>query len=899
MNKGILRIRESQQAWTCFFVLIALLTLPHRAWATPDDQSRGLDKIIAAIPLDAPPTYYRDPSTGEPAGFAVDLANEVSRRAGYSLSYVFLNNWEEIEGSIQRGDTDLVPGLSISADRKSLYSFSEPFDIFTISFFVRAGSVGPELKHGAVVGVIKGSVAYELLRPRTDIRLAQYDHFETGLFDLLAGKIDSFACPTPVLWRLAMDARVEDQITVMGKPVAEVKRAFGVKKGRTELAARLNKALEGFVGSSEYQKIYSKWYGKPKPYFTLSKQTIGIVIVLSLVVVATAAWRHLSVMSLTSRLRREIEERKKTEGALKDSEESYRVLFDQDPLPGWIYDTETFGFLLVNNAAQNNYGYTREEFYSMTIKDIRPAEDVDKLLNFSAKLSDKPAVSGFWNHRKKDGGLIHVEINSHPMMFNGKKARRVIVKDITERRKSEEALRTSEVRLREITDNMVDMVARFDERAFYLYVSPSYEKVLGYRSEELIGTWAPDLLHPDDRDADIQAIDSMLRSDSDKVEFRFRHKDGSYRWIESTGRNLINAQGNPIGSVMGSRDITERKKAEEMLRRSEHQLAESQQVAKIGSWSWDIVNNTLDWSQETFRRFDKDPKTFTPTVEYYVGLIHPDDRAVIQKAIQESIENDAPYRIQPRIRNENGREWVLEGFGVVERDGNGKPIRFAGTAQDITERKRADELILRSLKEKEVLLKEIHHRVKNNMQVIYSLLNLQAKGIADKTVRAMFEDARNRVNSMALIHERLYQSKDLAHINFKEYLQNLMQSIADTYKRHDVVLSVDMEPVALDVNIGIPCGLIVNELVSNSLKYAFPEGKKGTIKVGIKRNPEGNHVLFVTDNGVGFPDAVDFRNTPSLGLQLVGVLTGQIHGTIELSKTEGTAFSITFAGNNL
>ena len=218
--------------------------------------------------------------------------------------------------------------------------------------------------------------------------------------------------------------------------------------------------------------------------------------------------------------------------------------------------------------------------------------------------------------------------------------------------------------------------------------------------------------------------------------------------------------------------------------------------------------------------------------------------------------------------------------------------------RDITDRKRAEEQIQRSLKEKEVLLKEIHHRVKNNMQVIYSLLNLQAKSIADTTIRAMFEDARNRVNSMALIHEKLYQSKDLAHINFKEYLQNLVAGIADTYKRRDVVLSVDMEPIALDVNVGIPCGLIVNELVSNSFKYAFPEGRNGMVKVGIKRNSEGNYVLTVADNGIGFPATVDFRNTPSLGLQLVNVLTGQINGSIELSKAEGTTFRITFPGMN-
>jgi len=184
------------------------------------------------------------------------------------------------------------------------------------------------------------------------------------------------------------------------------------------------------------------------------------------------------------------------------------------------------------------------------------------------------------------------------------------------------------------------------------------------------------------------------------------------------------------------------------------------------------------------------------------------------------------------------------------------------------------------------------------MQVIYSLLNLQAMGIADSKVRAMFEVSRDRVRSMALIHEKLYQSKDLAHIDFKTYLKSFVQGIADFYKRDEVVLSVDMESIALDLNAGIPCGLIVNELISNSLKHAFPEGKKGMIRVGLNRNSEGNYVLIVEDNGIGLPADVDIINTSSLGLQLVNMLTEQLHGTIECSRSKGTRFCITFPGKN-
>lgn len=255
----------------------------------------------------------------------------------------------------------------------------------------------------------------------------------------------------------------------------------------------------------------------------------------------------------------------------------------------------------------------------------------------------------------------------------------------------------------------------------------------------------------------------------------------------------------------------------------------------------------------------------------------------------------APYWTIRRILTASGALLVITVVGMaLWRYASLSSVNRA-LIQTMAERKLADEQIRRSLKEKEVMLKEIHHRVKNNMQVIYSLLNLQAKGSADEKVRSILVESRDRVNSMALIHEKLYQSKDMASIDFRDYLQCLAQNISGTYRRRDVQVSVDMDSLAFDINVGIPCGLIVNELVSNSLKYAFPDGRAGTITLGIRKKEEGIFVLTVADNGIGFPPEVDFRNTLSLGMKLVNVLTGQIHGTIELSRAEGTTFSITFA----
>jgi two-component sensor histidine kinase len=220
---------------------------------------------------------------------------------------------------------------------------------------------------------------------------------------------------------------------------------------------------------------------------------------------------------------------------------------------------------------------------------------------------------------------------------------------------------------------------------------------------------------------------------------------------------------------------------------------------------------------------------------------------------------------------------------------------FEQAQQEIAERKRAEEQIKASLKEKEMLLKEIHHRVKNNLQVISSLLYLQSQNIVDKPLLEMFLDSRNRVRSMALVHERLYQSRDLARVDFAEYIRNLVSYLFRSYEVHSNVIKqkINIADVSLGIDAAVPCGLILNELVSNSLKHAFPDGRVGEIRIGLSSD-NGKFTLMVSDNGVGFPKDLDLRNTQSLGLQLVNTLVEQLEGTIELDRSGGTAFEITF-----
>ena len=246
-----------------------------------------------------------------------------------------------------------------------------------------------------------------------------------------------------------------------------------------------------------------------------------------------------------------------------------------------------------------------------------------------------------------------------------------------------------------------------------------------------------------------------------------------------------------------------------------------------------------------------------------------------------------------------------------KKDENGNITGTLSSGEDITERKNAEErlrsfneeleqgiaertaTINASLQEKVVLLREIHHRVKNNLQIVISLLNLQSRQIPDENVIKILQESQNRIRVMALVHEKLYRSDDISHIILSEYIRNLVTILLDFYvlDRKLVTAKVEMKDITLNIDTAIPIGLMINELVSNSLKHAFPEGRTGEIAISVQKV---DHILTIVyrDNGVGIPEGFDWRNAPSLGLRLVISLVEQLSGTIELNRNQGTEFTI-------
>ena len=327
-------------------------------------------------------------------------------------------------------------------------------------------------------------------------------------------------------------------------------------------------------------------------------------------------------------------------------------------------------------------------------------------------------------------------------------------------------------------------------------------------------------------------------------------------------------------------------------------------------------------------RLGYDVEDFTSRKIFYKDIVYPEDFDKIQKELLRNVELGCnAYNAEYRILTKSGEVHWVDERTVIQRCEKGQ-INLQGIILDITEHKKAEEALLRM---EEIRKKEIHHRIKNNLQVISTLLYLESGSFTDKSVIDAFRDSQHRVKSMALVHEKLYQSEDMVSVDFADYIQNLADYLLQSYSLGDMKISLklDVEKVFLGMDTAVPLGIIINELISNSLKHAFINGHEGEIYIKLQssgectslheessRNTEnkmsGNRnsetagsrkatknkrdklTLIVRDNGIGFPDELDFRETTSLGLQLVTNLVDQIDGNIEIGTTAGTEFKISF-----
>ncbi len=363
--------------------------------------------------------------------------------------------------------------------------------------------------------------------------------------------------------------------------------------------------------------------------------------------------------------------------------------------------------------------------------------------------------------------------------------------------------------------------------------------------------------------------------------------------------NLLQEVSSDIAFALHNIEIESKQKiAEQALKESEKRLELALKGAELGTWDWNVKTGEVKFNQRWSEMLEYSLDEIKPHVRSWKKLVHPDDIPEVEKILNAHLEGKTNlYEAEHRMRTKSGKwKWILDKGKVFERDRDGKPLRAVITHLDISKHKNAERKIKASLKEKEIMLQEIHHRVKNNLQIIISLLRLQARFIKDKQARELFKDSQSRIRSMALIHEKLYRSEDFTQVNFAWYIQSFSTHLFQTYfvDSTKIKLNMDLDDIKIDINKAIPCGILINELVSNSIKHAFPSGRKGEIKIRLKQTKARRVSLAVKDNGVGFPKNIDFRKPETLGLQLINDLSKQIRATLRVEIKAGTKITVIF-----
>jgi PAS domain S-box-containing protein len=348
-------------------------------------------------------------------------------------------------------------------------------------------------------------------------------------------------------------------------------------------------------------------------------------------------------------------------------------------------------------------------------------------------------------------------------------------------------------------------------------------------------------------------------------------------------------------------DLARRMEVESRLRESEGRFRLVLENSQDALYKRDLASDSYEYLSPVFKSISGySPEEFKRLSYLEVQeLTHPEDRPAALRVAEESSSGaeGTPYSYDFRFKRADGvYRWFLDRF-IVMKDGSGRPAARIGSVSDITDRKEAEARIARSLEEKETLLRELYHRTHNNMTVIIALLDMQASASGDERLAAAFAEAQNRIRSMALAHQMLYEARDLSRVDLKKYVADLVSHLAASYgaSAGRIAIELELDEATILIDNAIPCGLALNELVSNALKHGFPEGRSGAIRVGLSRSEGGDIRLELSDDGVGAPPGFDFRRDARLGLQTAySLVERQLNGRILLDLREGVAWRIEF-----
>jgi PAS domain S-box-containing protein len=620
---------------------------------------------------------------------------------------------------------------------------------------------------------------------------------------------------------------------------------------------------------------------------------------------------------------------KETEKALAESRELFQLI--TETMSDMISVADLEGKISYYSGSHKTIsGYHTGDRIGKSVYDfVHPEDDERSRLSYSQCVNTGAPQKGEFRFKRANGQYAWLETQVDLIRDKEGRAKSVILcaRDITRRKQMEEALqkahaeleqrvvertsqlsqeievrRRAERRLREserkyrtlVTHSLQGIVIAQGLPPHLVFANPAIDKILGYTPAELTSLSLEEtqgLIHTEDRPLFFERFMDRMKGKlvPSHYEVRGIRKDGSICFLEIYA-SKIKYMGKP--SVLATfMDISERKQAEERLRL----LSSAVDQSTEGIGIVDLQGKLLFVNNGFAEMHGYRPEEIA---NQHLSIFHTPEQMAVVEATNRQVRETGKFSGEVWHARKDGSVFPALMQNSLLRNHEGNPIGMIGTLRDFTEQKRIEEKIKASLEEKEILLREIFHRVKNNIQVISSLILLQSKYFKNKKDLKMLEEVQSRISAMALVQEKLYRSKDLAYIDLKEYVRELVEALLLSYgtKRNQIGITIKGQGITLPPESAISCGLIIHELVSNSLKHAFPKGTRPGNKLDItfRRKSEKELELILHDNGVGLPGGLDFRNTKTLGFQLVHTLVRQLQGTIRQQKSKGTTFKLVF-----
>lgn len=598
-------------------------------------------------------------------------------------------------------------------------------------------------------------------------------------------------------------------------------------------------------------------------------------------------------------LRRHVAAYRIKEIELLQSEERYRLVVENAPDAILIHDGTRFVY--ANAEAAKLFGadsperIVGREVLDFVHEDSRAAV-AERIKQTMAK--GVPAHLREQRYRRLDKTPIDVEVAAVPLTLDGEPGALAFLRDISARKAAERGLRESEAKYRLLADNAHDLIYTLDPSLRLTYISPSVRKLLGFTVEEALARSMEETMTPDsaarvrEDSRRVSTADFAGRNAPQLLELEMYRKDGTTVWVEAAVRAIFDADDRCRGFVGVSRDISERRRAEEVLRLSRQFTALVLEAipdpvfVKDDEHRFVQVNEALSamLGQPASAIIGKKDEDFVP----------PDEAAVFIERDTLVLETGQPDLYEERLTDSQGQSHTLVTRKGLFVDPQGRRF-IVGVIRDVTADKNSEQQLRKSLLEKEVLLKEVHHRVKNNLQIISSLLFLQKENISDPAIQDSFEESRNRIASMALIHEELYRSGDLARVDLKEYLERLAPKVVQSLRgSKSIGFALNLAECRVSVDKAIPFGLAINELLTNAVKHGFAQRDAGNIRVSMTCE-DGLIRAVVEDDGAGLPEGFHPDSVRTLGMQLVVQLIRQLRGALTFgSSPQGTVFRLSF-----